>query len=103
MIRLTPQPWVNEAVCPTVDPELFFPNTSTPLSEIRQIQLVCGGCPVIRECLLDGLQHMSEGIWGGATVNDRKAIRRGTRTIELHIDTLRKKYNDTQKRMAEAR
>ena len=99
MIDITPRPWMSSAVCATVDPELFFPETQQQTYQIRQAKAICGGCPVIADCLNAGLQPIAEGIWGGATVNERKSIKRGIRNKQLHIDTLRKQYIETQKRM----
>lgn len=96
---LTPKPWMSEAVCATVDPELFFPETAGSRIQIMQAKTICGGCPVIDDCLTEGLKLIHDGIWGGATVNERKSIRRGVHNKQLHIDTLRKQYIETKKRM----
>jgi WhiB family redox-sensing transcriptional regulator len=69
--------WRNSAACRGTDPELFFPLTESgrSLVQIHQAKQVCRECPVQRACLTWALQHaMSEGIWGGCTEAERRAI-----------------------------
>lgn len=63
--------WTHDAICASVDPELFFPErgqTSLPAKRI------CAGCPVRLPCLTEGLQE-EEGVWGGANPDDRARLR----------------------------
>ena len=69
--------WRDSAACQGADPELFFPLTESGLSlvQIRQAKQTCRVCQVQRACLTWALQHaMSEGIWGGSTETERRAI-----------------------------
>lgn len=71
-----PQPgWIEEAICPQTDPEIFFPEKG---SSSRQALKVCASCPVKLDCLVEAMTTAagSTGIWGGTTENDRRAIRR---------------------------
>ena len=59
------------------DPELFLPRTESgpSLVQIRQARQICRVCQVQRACLMWALQHaMDEGIWGGSTGTERRAI-----------------------------
>jgi WhiB family redox-sensing transcriptional regulator len=69
--------WRNSAACRGADPELFFPLTESGLSlvQIRQAKQICRVCQVQRACLTWALEHvMNEGIWGGSTETERRAI-----------------------------
>ena len=71
--------WRDHAACSKVDPDLFFPVTTSgaSLTDIEAAKRVCQRCPVMTSCLrwaLD-LGHVS-GIWGGTTEEERRALRR---------------------------
>jgi WhiB family redox-sensing transcriptional regulator len=69
--------WRDSAACRGADPELFFPLTESgrSLVQIRQAKQICRVCQVQRVCLTWALQHaMSDGIWGGSTETERRAI-----------------------------
>jgi len=71
--------WRDHAACSSVDPDLFFPvsTTGASLTGIETAKRVCQRCPVMTPCLrwaLD-LGHVS-GIWGGTTEEERRALRR---------------------------
>ena len=69
--------WRDSAACQGADPELFFPlsESGQSLVQIRQAKQICRVCQVQRACLTWALQHaMSEGIWGGSTETERRAI-----------------------------
>jgi WhiB family transcriptional regulator, redox-sensing transcriptional regulator len=69
--------WRDLAACRGADAELFFPLTEfgPSLVQIRQAKQICRVCQVQRTCLTWALQHaMGEGIWGGSTETERRAI-----------------------------
>ena len=58
-------------------PRAVLPLTESgrSLVQIRQAKQICRVCQVQRACLTWALQHaMSEGIWGGSTETERRAI-----------------------------
>jgi len=66
--------WQEEALCPSVDPHLFFPETT---EEAKTAKTLCRGCDVIEECLAYALKNNEQhGVWGGTTPNERKAMLR---------------------------
>lgn len=72
--------WRDRAACLTEDPELFFPVGPDRRNE-RQIELakqVCARCLVQEQCLEFALRTNQEGIWGGLTEEERKAMKRRT-------------------------
>ena len=76
------EPWLHDAACPTHDPEAFFPERGEPAAYAKK---VCAGCPVKQECLDYAQAHsIFDGVWGGLTPNDRKALRRSTKRRDLN-------------------
>jgi WhiB family redox-sensing transcriptional regulator len=81
----------NKALCVGVDPELFFPESGNIQPQISQAKLICGLCPIVEDCLDEALTNREEfGIWGGATIEERKSIRRDPGMREIHLRILKK-------------
>ena len=71
--------WRDQAMCRDTDPELFFPigTTGQALLQIAKAKSVCCQCPVTVECLEFALEtNQDTGIWGGASEEERRQIRR---------------------------
>jgi WhiB family redox-sensing transcriptional regulator len=71
--------WRDGAACRHHDPELFFPEgTAGPaLRQADEAKQVCQSCPVRIPCLDFAQRHsLAFGIWGGATGEERRGIRR---------------------------
>jgi WhiB family redox-sensing transcriptional regulator len=77
VIALTPvntAPWLDEAACKGMDPELFFPDRGDPT---RYAKAVCADCPVKYDCLRAALEERERfGIWGGMSERERRILRR---------------------------
>lgn len=79
-------PWMKRSRCRgSLDPEMFFRERASvrdgtdPVKghSIKQAKQFCNGCAVKVECLLWALDNNEEfGIWGGATPDERKTIKR---------------------------
>lgn len=72
--------WRKQAACLGHDPEMFDP-VIDPTTK-REAVAICGGCPVIAECLDAALQMgptNAFGIWGGTDDSERLAIRQRRR------------------------
>lgn len=67
------EPWMADARCAEVDPDLWFPEMGSKASTAKQI---CETCPVRAACLEYALQHQEYGIWGATSERDRARIRR---------------------------
>lgn len=68
------QPWMDEAVCAQVDPELFFPEKNGNAAPARRL---CGTCPVAGECLEFALTNGERfGVWGGLSERERRKLRK---------------------------
>jgi WhiB family redox-sensing transcriptional regulator len=71
--------WMSHGACRQADPELFFPIAAVTGPAARQVEAakaVCGPCAVRTNCLSYALEAMPEGIWGGTTLDERRAARR---------------------------
>lgn len=71
--------WRHYAQCAGEDPALFFPRGHTgPWQHvIDDAKTICGGCPVIEQCLTWALETGEEhGVWGGYDEREIAAIRR---------------------------
>jgi WhiB family redox-sensing transcriptional regulator len=71
--------WRNNAACREIDPDLFFPIGASghDLLRIDEAKRVCRACPVQDQCLAWALDHgVTDGVWGGSTADERRAIRR---------------------------
>jgi WhiB family redox-sensing transcriptional regulator len=75
--------WQQRARCTGVDPELFFPTKGRSGGEAGRSAIpatrICVRCDVQLQCLQYALSHPDgkHGIWGGATEDERHAIRTG--------------------------
>lgn len=68
--------WREAAACIERGDIDFFTDPSD-LAAISAAKEVCAGCPVAGECLTWAIEtNQTEGIWGGYTPKERRAIRR---------------------------
>lgn len=74
-----PTLWRESAACRYLDPELFFPLSTTGrgAAEAGQAKAVCARCPVRQACLDFALSTRQEfGIWGGCDERELRLLRR---------------------------
>jgi WhiB family redox-sensing transcriptional regulator len=69
--------WRDDAACRGVDPDLFFPISTSGKSvpQIDEAKQVCRACPVCGPCLRWALDSGSAGVWGGTTEDERRILR----------------------------
>lgn len=70
--------WRSRAACLGADTNLWFPTTGEAVSAAAA-KLVCAGCPVQTECLLDALETddaVGGGVRGGLSFRERRRFRR---------------------------
>ena len=70
--------WASRGACRDVEPDLFFPIASSgpATRQIAAAKAVCARCPVQPECLNYALETGQDcGVWGGATEDERRAMR----------------------------
>jgi len=66
--------WRAQGACVSADPELFFPIASSGLAmvQLRRAKVICGRCPVRRQCLEFALSMPDvHGVWGGTSDRER--------------------------------
>ncbi|MEU1593600.1 WhiB family transcriptional regulator [Streptomyces sp. NPDC005708] len=71
--------WRERAACLRMDPDLFFPvgNSGLMLQQIEEAKAVCGRCAVVEQCLACAMElRQVDGIWGGTTASERRAMYR---------------------------
>jgi WhiB family redox-sensing transcriptional regulator len=80
-LTVTREPWMVDAACRGLDPELFYPRLGEPTDRARAI---CNRCPVKQACLALAMRaNERDGIWGGLSGRQRRALRRDrTRTTK---------------------
>ena len=68
--------WMSGGACRGEDPELFFPISSTgPFrDQINAAKAVCRRCSELQTCLSYAVRTAQDGIWGGATKDERHAM-----------------------------
>lgn len=74
--------WRQQAACRDVDPEIFFPigTTGPALAQIEAAKAICVTCSVMQACLEWALETgQDSGVWGAATEEERRALRRSAR------------------------
>ena len=73
--------WMSRAVCRGVDPELFFPvgESGPALAQVVEAKAVCARCPVRAPCLEFALVAITDGVAGGLTEQERRALSRDRR------------------------
>jgi len=73
-----PMNWRADAACHDVDPDLFFPisTTGAGLRQIDEAKRICRVCPAQIQCLAWALEReVTDGVWGATTEDERRAIR----------------------------
>lgn len=66
--------------------ELFYPEFGEVAQKTREAKELCATCPKVLACLNTALQDNQQyGIWGGATVQERKKMRKHP---QLKVDHL---------------
>lgn len=69
--------WKLAGACRLLSTDMFFPASDT---EAGPAKSVCEGCPVEEPCLEYALATREpEGVWGGCTFSERRAILRRRR------------------------
>ena len=65
---------MKRALCVGESPDVFFPSDGVG---VLRAQKICAGCPVVNECLEYALaNHISHGVWGGASERQRRRLQR---------------------------
>lgn len=71
--------WKTSGACRWVEPELFYPVSDAEAGPAKQ---VCGTCAVQERCLDFALDSREfEGVWGGLTGSERRALHRRRRVL----------------------
>ncbi|MGH3149302.1 MAG: WhiB family transcriptional regulator [Streptosporangiaceae bacterium] len=68
--------WMSQGACRDANPDLFFPVAAkgATLRDIARAKTVCRRCAVRLACLAYAVENGQEGIWGGTTNDERRAM-----------------------------
>jgi WhiB family transcriptional regulator, redox-sensing transcriptional regulator len=78
--------WRLAAACRYIDPDLFFPISSSAKDneQVATAKAVCAVCPVRRDCLAFALRtRQMHGVWGGTTAAERYLLLRVELAVKL--------------------
>lgn len=64
--------WRDNAACSTVSTSIFFATPKSPT--VYQALSICKSCTVRKECFYESILYGYDGIWGGATPEQRSAL-----------------------------
>ena len=94
--RLFPdEEWRKDAACKDIDPNIFFPFKHT-VKTTADAMSYCRQCKVRADCLYISIIYGYDGIWGGATADQRHYVMKDNYlpdsefTIEDAYDLLKK-------------
>ncbi len=70
--------WMSRGSCQGEDTEIFFPIAATGPAgdQISAAKAICSRCAVRLPCLHYAAETMQDGIWGGTTTDERRALLR---------------------------
>ena len=92
--------WVEQAVCRSVDPDLWFPEGG--MNQWSPVFRICASCPVRRDCLKEALDlDIEYGIWGGVPSRVRERIRWRKKAFQERERILDRLLNDIDDRLDE--
>ena len=78
------EPWMRDAACINVNPDLFFPERGESVSEAKA---VCRGCDVRSDCLEYALRtNEQHGLWGGLSARERRKVAAQRNRAGCHTD-----------------
>lgn len=64
--------WQDEALCNGVSTDQYFDKYEENIELAIQVDRMCLGCPVMKECFNFGVSTESWGVWGGVYIVDGK-------------------------------
>jgi WhiB family redox-sensing transcriptional regulator len=71
--------WAHQGACAQIGGDLWFPERGDNLASSAAKEICRTVCPVRDKCLAWALEHERNfGIYGGLTVPERRALRRGS-------------------------
>lgn len=87
--------------CSEVDPEIFFPEMGRTFNNNAAKQ-ICNSCVYKPECLEWAMNSSEDGIWGGTTERERRALKRHRRYAQMKSTSrvARLGYDSSEDRVA---
>jgi len=64
--------WKDKASCSDKELSIFF---ASPKSDVTTVAIsICKSCPVRNECFYEAISYGYDGVWGGSTYDQRRAL-----------------------------
>lgn len=57
--------WHDLAMCRGMDRENFYDNYEFDENQAKITDQICLSCPVLKQCLMQGIENKEHGVWGG--------------------------------------
>lgn len=94
MIDLDQLEWMLRGFCSTAqaNPDIFYEDGNEETAKA-----FCHQCPVINTCREWAIRNEEEGVWGGTSQADRRAVRRGGQRASCPACSSPNLYNDSNK------
>jgi WhiB family redox-sensing transcriptional regulator len=65
--------WLDDAICASIDPSLFFPAQG---ESVKPAKAICASCDARIACLAWAMEaEIQHGIYGGVTARERRNLR----------------------------
>ena len=91
MINLDQLAWMLRGACSVLNanPDIFYEDGNEDTAKAY-----CYQCPVINTCREWAMVNDEEGVWGGMSAADRRAVRRGGRRLSCPACSTQNIYKD---------
>lgn len=94
-IEETQLSWHDLAQCKGMDRELFYDKYESDENVAKMIDEVCLSCPVLQDCLLQGIENGEHGVWGGVFLTSGKMdVNKNAHKTQEVWDELRDRIGD---------
>lgn len=67
--------WKDNAACHGLEVNLFFDTYEENIESRSEIDSLCGGCPMAKQCFAVGVSQKEWGVWGGVYIENGKISR----------------------------
>jgi hypothetical protein len=71
-VSLSDMGWKDRSACADKELSIFF---ASPKSDVTTVAIsICKTCPVRQECFYEAITYGYDGVWGGSTYDQRRAL-----------------------------
>lgn len=82
--------WKDRAACADKELSIFF---QSPKSDVTTVAIsICKTCPVKNDCFYEAMTYGYDGVWGGSTYDQRRALI--VNYLDYDLNNLTRKLSD---------